>query len=508
MNELSRRFRVAFSFAGAKRDFVAQVAALLAARFTEAAILYDKYHEAEFARRDLGFYLPDLYRDQSDLVVVVVCRDYQQKEWCGLEWDAIFELLKKRKNSEVMLCRFDHATVQGLFSTAGFVELDDKTPEQTKTRILERLALNEGRPKDYYRADATPVGEARSVHPKMKLDSPERTSVEGKSTIAAQPNTVPVTAIGSTEVSWLHLTDLHLGMGGQRSFWPTVKDRFFEDLKRLHEKCGAWDLMLFTGDLTQRGNAEEFQKVDEFLDELWERFVELGSRPHLLAIPGNHDLVRPKPTEPAVKGLCDWWVTDAGVRDEFWNNPESPYRAVVAAAFANYVDWWSKTRFKLPSQSGELPGDFSAVFKKAGASVGIVGLNTTFLQLTEGDYKGKLAVHADQFHKVCGGDGPAWVKKCNACLLLTHQPPDWLTSESQQHLQAEIGGYGYFSLHLFATCTRRAPLPSRSAADRSAVLLKEHRCSAWSTSVRIENRLAATAMRRAKSSSKTAKVLS
>jgi SIR2-like domain/TIR domain len=159
-----KRFRVAFSFAGEKRDFVAQVAALLAARFTEAAILYDKYHEAEFARRDLGFYLPNLYRDQSDLVVVVVCRDYQQKEWCGLEWDAIFDLLKKRKNSEVMLCRFDHAMVQGLFSTAGFVELDDKTPEQATTRVLERLALNEGKPKDSYYADATLVSTTTPAH--------------------------------------------------------------------------------------------------------------------------------------------------------------------------------------------------------------------------------------------------------------------------------------------------------------------------------------------------------
>jgi nucleoside phosphorylase/predicted acylesterase/phospholipase RssA len=201
MNATAKRFRVAFSFAGEKRDFVAQVAALLAARFTEAAILYDKYHEAEFARRDLGFYLPDLYHDQSDLVVVVVCRDYQQKEWCGLEWDAIFDLLKKRKNSEVMLCRFDHAMVQGLFSTAGFVELDDKTPEEAATRVLERLALNEGKPRDFYHSDVTPVSEARGVHPKTKLDFLERTSAEGKSTIATHPNTVTTTAIDPTEVS-------------------------------------------------------------------------------------------------------------------------------------------------------------------------------------------------------------------------------------------------------------------------------------------------------------------
>lgn len=158
MSAARKRFRVAFSFAGEKRDFVAKVAAVLAARFDEAAVLYDKYHEAEFARRDLGFYLPDLYHRESDLVVVVVCRDYAAKEWCGLEWDAIFDLLKKRKSEEVMLCRFDHATVRGLFSTAGFVELDDKSPDEAATRILERLALNEGKAKGHYLSNGRQEG--------------------------------------------------------------------------------------------------------------------------------------------------------------------------------------------------------------------------------------------------------------------------------------------------------------------------------------------------------------
>jgi hypothetical protein len=184
MNATAKRFRVAFSFAGEKRDFVAQVAALLAARFTEAAILYDKYHEAEFARRDLGFYLPDLYRDQSDLVVVVVCRDYQQKEWCGVEWDAIFDLLKKRKNSEVMLCRFDHAMVQGLFSTAGFVELDDKTPEEATTRVLERLALNEGKPRDFYHSDVKHL-----VEESLKDAAPQSEPPVGQAPKLASPDT-------------------------------------------------------------------------------------------------------------------------------------------------------------------------------------------------------------------------------------------------------------------------------------------------------------------------------
>jgi len=161
-----KRFRIAFSFAGEKRDFVAEVAAILAKKFGEDEILYDKYHEAEFARARLGRYLPKLYHEDSDLVVVVICRDYAQKEWPGLEWDAVFDLLKKRREDDVMLAQFDGATVEGLFSDAGFIELDHKTPEQAATRILERLALNEGYPKDHFSKIAT------SGQPVLKTSTP------------------------------------------------------------------------------------------------------------------------------------------------------------------------------------------------------------------------------------------------------------------------------------------------------------------------------------------------
>ena len=45
-----KRFRIAFSFAGEKRDFVAKVAEILAEQFGEERIPYDKYHEAELRR--------------------------------------------------------------------------------------------------------------------------------------------------------------------------------------------------------------------------------------------------------------------------------------------------------------------------------------------------------------------------------------------------------------------------------------------------------------------------
>jgi hypothetical protein len=73
-----KRFRIAFSFAGEVREFVAEVAEILALEFGKPKILYDKYHQAEFARRDLGIYLPELYHKKSDLVVVVVCPSYEE----------------------------------------------------------------------------------------------------------------------------------------------------------------------------------------------------------------------------------------------------------------------------------------------------------------------------------------------------------------------------------------------------------------------------------------------
>ena len=149
-----KRFRIAFSFAGEKRDFVAEVADILAKQFGQDAILYDKFHSAEFSRSDLAFYLPDLYREKADLVVVVFCPDYETKEWCGLEWNAIYGLLKARRVGEVMLTRFARVEGKGLHGLAGYTDLDDLSPQQAADEILERLAINEGLPKDHYKPSA------------------------------------------------------------------------------------------------------------------------------------------------------------------------------------------------------------------------------------------------------------------------------------------------------------------------------------------------------------------
>lgn len=153
----TKRFRIAFSFAGEKRDFVKQAADLLALRFGQEKILYDKYHEAEFANADLAFDLPSLYKAESDLIVTVFCPNYDKKEWCGLEWRAILSIIKEGGSKQIMLSRYEHVDGKGLHGLAGFIELDKKKPDEFVTLILERLALNEGHSKDHYAKPAVVV---------------------------------------------------------------------------------------------------------------------------------------------------------------------------------------------------------------------------------------------------------------------------------------------------------------------------------------------------------------
>ncbi len=248
--------------------------------------------------------------------------------------------------------------------------------------------------------------------------------------------------------SWLHFTDLHLGMKDQEWLWPGVREILFEDLEKLHDKCGPWDLVLFTGDLTQRGSAEEFRNVDEILDELWEHFDKLGSAPKLLAVPGNHDLVRPDAKNPSVRVLQKW-DSEQGIHAEFWSNAKSPYRKVIDKAFENYTSWWESQPLKAGNiNKGTLPGDFSVTIEKNGSKLGILGMNITFLQLTGDDYTEKLVLHPRQFHEPCNYDGPKWAKQHHACLFLTHQPPAWLHPDYRKHLNAEITARGRFAVHL------------------------------------------------------------
>lgn len=151
-------------------------------------------------------------------------------------------------------------------------------------------------------------------------------------------------------------------MSGQAPLWPNVEEIFLDDLNFLCEQVGSWDLVLFTGDLTQRGTKSEFDEVDKLLQKFWARFKQWGFTPKLLAVPGNHDLVRPEdPSDPTLINLLHSWNLPA-VQKPFWDDDDSPQKALISTAFHNFTHWWTHTTIPKPSvhNSALLPGDCSA----------------------------------------------------------------------------------------------------------------------------------------------------
>jgi hypothetical protein len=129
---------LASPFPGEVRKRVAAIARHLADALGRNRLLYDKFHEAEFARPNLDVYLQSLYHNEVTLNVVFLCEAYARKEWCGLEWRAIRDLIKRRR-SEIMFLRLDDGDVACVFSIDGYVDIRERGDDEASALIMERL---------------------------------------------------------------------------------------------------------------------------------------------------------------------------------------------------------------------------------------------------------------------------------------------------------------------------------------------------------------------------------
>ncbi|WP_158926759.1 metallophosphoesterase [Acidisphaera sp. S103] len=275
---------------------------------------------------------------------------------------------------------------------------------------------------------------------------------------AAPPIRPPAVSTVRAELNILHITDLHCGQRSYADFYPRMRSGFFKDLELTHEHSGPWDLIIFTGDLAFSGKVEQFSRVNTFLDDLNTKLRQLGSAdPVLLAIPGNHDLQRPPATKAAsvvLSHLENEMLREQGrdVWDELLDNKKSEYSRLVEAMFKNYKSWWDACAARAPGLSirqGLLPGDFTATFEKSGARFGVVGLNSTALQVGEGDFEGRLAIHVRQFNTLLNEVGLDWPETLDASILLTHQPRTWLSKDNLKNtFYPAISPGGRFALHL------------------------------------------------------------
>jgi hypothetical protein len=138
------KFKVALSFPGERRGYVGEVAAALKRRLRRGLVFYDKDFTSQLARPNLDTLLQRIYRRNSELVVVFLSKEYEKKNWCGLEWRAIREIIMERENSahSIMFMRFDDAPIEGVFKHDGYIDLNACSPSEAANLILQRVESN------------------------------------------------------------------------------------------------------------------------------------------------------------------------------------------------------------------------------------------------------------------------------------------------------------------------------------------------------------------------------
>lgn len=139
----SIQFKVALSFPGEKRPYVSKVVDKLRNELGKDTIFYDYDYQSQLARPNLDCLLQNIYRSNADLVVVFLCKEYSEKDWCGLEWRAVRDIIKSKNNEKIMFFRFDNAAIDGVFSIDGYIDANQHSEEDAAKFILERVSLSE-----------------------------------------------------------------------------------------------------------------------------------------------------------------------------------------------------------------------------------------------------------------------------------------------------------------------------------------------------------------------------
>jgi hypothetical protein len=135
-------FDVSLSFPGEVRDFVEKVAAELESRIGPNSYFYDRNYLSQLARPNLDTLLQDIYRNRSKLIVVFIGSDYQKKDWCGLEWRVIREIIFERKHDKrIMFVKIDDGVVEGIFKTDGYIDSRSFNTATIAQFIHERLSI-------------------------------------------------------------------------------------------------------------------------------------------------------------------------------------------------------------------------------------------------------------------------------------------------------------------------------------------------------------------------------
>jgi len=129
------KYAVGLSYPSEQGVFAKDLYEALHVLFPGSAVFFDIELIDELAGKDLGEKLRRVYREECALVVPLFCREYEKKEWCQLEWDAISELLLERREDRVIPVALDDTSIPNWTKA----DLAIRRPEYTLKEIASAI---------------------------------------------------------------------------------------------------------------------------------------------------------------------------------------------------------------------------------------------------------------------------------------------------------------------------------------------------------------------------------
>jgi hypothetical protein len=134
-------YDVALSFAGEQRDYVREVAKVLAEEY-ELKVFFDEFEEEKLWGKNLYDYLYEIYSKKSKYVIIFVSKEYKEKIWTNHERQAAQEKALHLKNQEYILpVKFDETNIPGLSSTIKYLDANKYSPYQIALLFAKKMNL-------------------------------------------------------------------------------------------------------------------------------------------------------------------------------------------------------------------------------------------------------------------------------------------------------------------------------------------------------------------------------
>lgn len=142
----SYEYDVAFSFAGAQRNYVNQVKNCL--KEYDISVFYDDDNSVELWGKNLYRYLDDLYTTKARYCVVFISEEYAKRPWTihesqSAQERAFFCYDENNFQEYILPVIFDDTRIPGIRTTTGYMDARKMAPKELAAYIAQKVSTDQ-----------------------------------------------------------------------------------------------------------------------------------------------------------------------------------------------------------------------------------------------------------------------------------------------------------------------------------------------------------------------------